>query len=586
MLHNTEDRRKKDTGILVLTFVLTCVLAIVSAALLRSGYSRFDKNILTLLEDQGIISQILAGTAGMTLAALGAGFLLARYLSRKRDLEVVARLDELYESIYKIREEKDFSVRINMPGDDELSHLVGGINDTLQALEFSTQALKDQQDLLAYEALHDALTGFPNRVHFSQQLNLAMARMEAGRYEPVGMLFIDLDGFKLINDSYDHQFGDRILISFSKRLKHSLRAQDFVARLGGDEFGVLLETIHHPDEAERVAQRILDDFKVPFELDGRSLFLTASIGIAVTNRMLRGEELLRNADMAMYTAKERGKSCYAIFDVEMHNQAIGRLNLENDLRRAIERDEFIVYYQPIVSMFDGKVTALEALMRWQHPERGLVLPEGFINVAKETGLINALNQVLFRQSFNQLRAWREQGMTGVRLALNISARVLPEPFFWELFDRELLAAGVPASAIQIEVVESEMAASIDRTTNALEKLQAMGVNISVDDFGTGYSSLAYLKRLPIHSLKIDRTFIKDVMNDRDDAAIVSAMIVMAHVLELDVVAEGVETESQFRFLLDQSCEKAQGFLLSHPEPPEIITQLLLSGRALLPESEL
>lgn len=523
--------------------------------------------------------------AFFALATLATGGLLALVISQQIDRQLTSRLEELYTGIQRIREARDFSLRLHLPGDDELAHLAGGINEAIQALETSTLALHENQERLSYEATHDALTGFPNRLFFTQRLNQALALLEIGRTPQVALLFIDVDAFKLINESYDHPFGDRVLVLFAERLKGCLRADDFLARLGGDEFAVLLENVHEPEEAERVARRILEETRRSFDLDGHSLFLTCSIGIATASRLMRGEELLRNADMAMYSAKERGKACYALFDETMHHQAVHRLNLENDLRRAIEREEFVVYYQPIVSMFDGRVTALEALMRWQHPERGLLLPESFLNVAKETGLINALNFILFRQSFRQLRQWRDQGFKDIRLALNISARVLPETSFWALFESELEAAGVPPTAIQIEVVESEMAASIDSTLHALEKLQQMGVTISVDDFGTGYSSLAYLKRLPIHSLKIDRTFIKDVINDRDDAAIVSAMIVMAHVLDLDVVAEGVETESQFRFLLDQSCEKAQGFLLAYPQPPETVTQLLLSGKALLPDRD-
>jgi diguanylate cyclase (GGDEF)-like protein len=546
-----------------------------------------DPSILLSLEDNrdiystGRVSMLL-----FILTTVLTGQFFALIVSRTLDREVISRLEELAGSIRKIREENDFSMRVQFKGNDELSHLAGGINDTIEALESSTLALKDNQERLTHEATHDALTGFPNRLFFSQRLNQALALLEAGQSEQVALLFVDLDGFKLINDSYDHQFGDLILIAFGERLKRCLRSHDFVARLGGDEFAILLENVRPPEESARVAQRILDDVRRPFEVEGRSLFLTASIGIASTTHVQRSEELLRNADMAMYTAKAQGKACFAIFDEQMHNLALERLNLENDLRRAIEREEFIIYYQPIVSMFDGQVTTVEALIRWNHPERGLLLPDAFINVAKETGLLNQMNKTLFHQSFSQLREWREQGMTNLRLALNISVRVLPEKHFWDLFERELQEAGVPPTAIQIEVVESEMAASIDQTMEALQRLQDMGVTISVDDFGTGYSSLAYLKRLPIHSLKIDRTFIKDVNNDRDDAAIVSAMIVMAHVLELDVVAEGVETESQFRFLLDQSCEKAQGYLLSHPEPPETITRLLLSGKALLPDGEL
>lgn len=541
--------------------------------------------ILQLVKPRSGFQQGQWNMVFFALATLATGGLLALIISQQIDRQVTSRLEELYAGIQRIREERDFSLRLHLPGDDELAHLAGGINEAIQALETSTLALHKNQERLSYEATHDALTGFPNRLFFTQRLNQALALLEMGHTPQVALLLIDVDAFKLINESYDHPFGDRVLVLFAERLKGCLRADDFLARLGGDEFAVLLENVHEPEEAERVARRILEETHRSFELEGHSLFLTCSIGIATASRLMRGEELLRNADMAMYSAKERGKACYALFDETMHHQAIHRLNLENDLRRAIEREEFIVYYQPIVSMFDGRVTALEALMRWQHPERGLLLPESFLNVAKETGLINALNGILFRQSFRQLRQWRDQGFKDIRLALNISARILPETSFWALFESELKVAGVPPTSIQIEVVESEMAASIDSTLHALERLQQMGVTISVDDFGTGYSSLAYLKRLPIHSLKIDRTFIKDVINDRDDAAIVSAMIVMAHVLDLDVVAEGVETESQFRFLLDQSCEKAQGFLLAHPQPPETVTQLLVSGKALLPAQD-
>ncbi len=518
---------------------------------------------------------------GTTLAAF---LLFALVVSRSLDREVMGRLKEMSGGMQRIRREQDFSQRIHLPGDDELANLAGGINETIRALETSTLALKENQERLAHDALHDPLTQLPNRVFFNQRLNQAMALLEVERVSQVAVLFMDLDGFKLINESYDHPYGDRILVAAGERVRMVLRGDDFVARLGGDEFGVLLEDLHTTEEAVRVAQRILEDIRRPFDLEEHTLFLTASIGIATTTHLMRGEELLRNADMAMYTVKDRGKNDYTIFDTRMHSDALERLNLENDLRRALERDELIVYYQPIVSLFDGKVTALEALIRWQHPERGLLLPEVFINVLKEAGLMNAMNQVLFRKAFNQLSDWRAQGLTELRMAINISARTLPESGFWDLFERELYAAGIPPSAIQIEVVESEMAASIDLTLAALERLKEMGVTISVDDFGTGYSSLAYLKRLPIHCLKIDRTFIKDVIQDRDDAAIVSAMIVMAHVLQLDVVAEGVETEGQFRFLLDQSCEKAQGYLMAHPEPAENLTELLLSGRRLLPEN--
>ncbi len=541
--------------------------------------------LLRLSEGRTIYNQGRVSIAIFLATMLGAVALFTLVVSRSLDREVIDRLEEMSGGIQKIREDKDFSQRIHLPGDDELADLAGGINDTIEALETSTQALKENQQRLAHEGLHDALTGLANRVHFIQRLNQALALLEVERVSQVAVLFLDLDGFKLINESYDHPFGDRILVAAGDRVRYVLRGDDFIARLGGDEFGVLLEDLHTTEEAERVAQRILEEIRRPFELDGHMLFLTASLGIAATTHVMRGEELLRNADMAMYTAKDRGKNGYAIFDTQMHSDALERLNLENDLRRALERDEFMVYYQPIVSLFDGKVTALEALMRWRHPERGLVLPDGFLHVIKEAGLMNAMNQVLFRKAFGQLSDWRAQGLTDLHLAINVSARTLPESSFWDLFERELYAAGIPPSVIQIEVVESEMAASIDMTLVALERLKSMGVTISVDDFGTGYSSLAYLKRLPIHCLKIDRTFIKDVIQNRDDAAIVSAMIVMAHVLQLDVVAEGVETEGQFRFLLDQSCEKAQGYLLAHPEPPENLTELLLSGKRLLPEND-
>jgi diguanylate cyclase (GGDEF)-like protein len=497
----------------------------------------------------------LAGFVVVTLALLGGG---AYLVSRHQNHEVIARLEGMATGIQRTHGWQDQPGWPRLPSASELEHLPEGIDGAIQSLEGILQTLRENQERMAYDELHDPLTHLPNRAFFTRRLDQALALLEGERVSQVAVLFLDLDGFKLINESYDHPFGDRILIASAQRVRMALRGDDFVARLGGDEFGVLLEDLHTMEEAVRVAQRILEDIRKPFDVDGTLLFLTASLGIASTTQVLRGEELLRNADMAMYTAKDRGKNAYAIFNAQMHSEALDRLNLENDLRRGIDRDEFVVYYQPIVSMFDGRVTGLEALIRWQHPERGLLLPEMFINVAKEAGLMNALNQVLFRKSFAQLAAWRAQGLTELRMAVNVSAQTLPEARFWEMFERELSLASVPASAIQIEVVESEMAISIEQTLAAMERLRRMGATISVDDFGTGYSSLAYLKRLPIHCLKIDRTFIKDVLHDRDDAAIVAAMIVMAHVLQLDVVAEGVETAGQFRFLLDQSCEKEIG----------------------------
>jgi diguanylate cyclase (GGDEF)-like protein len=561
-------RRKTTFIVIIMTLALTLVITFASILIL------------------GIYNNGKNSALFFILVILGVGALFAGVISYILDRSVISRLEVVYQAIRKIREDKDLTVRIEMPGNDELSNLAGGINETMQALESSEVALKENQARLAYDASHDALTGFPNRAYFTERLNQAIANFESQPGYQAAVLFADLDGFKLINDSYDHQFGDRVLIAFGHRLKRCLRTQDFVARLGGDEFAILLENIHSLADATRVAERLLDEVKKPFELGGRLVFQTVSVGIALTKAGIRGDELLRNADMAMYHAKESGKACFAIFDEDMHNQTISRLNLETELRRAVEREEFTIYYQPIVSMFDGEVTSLEALIRWKHPVHGLLLPDRFLNVAKETGLMSQINVFLFHSAIQQIKCWRESGLPELRVALNVSVRTLSEESFFELLQVELAQADVPASAIQIEVVESEMAANIDHTMDSLARLEKLGVAISVDDFGTGYSSLAYLKRLPIHSLKIDRTFIKDVIQDRDGAAIVSAMIVMAHVLGLDVVAEGVETESQFRFLLDQSCENAQGYLLSYPQPAPAITELLKSGRRLLPESEL
>ena len=437
---------------------------------------------------------------------------------------------------------------------------------------------------LHYVAYHDILTGLPNRALFLERLERAAAQAEAG-VKQVAVLFIDLDRFKGVNDALGHAAGDAVLVEAARRLEHCLRPEDTVARLGGDEFTVLLE-VDAPQDAVRVAERIQQAFAPPFELQ-QVVHLGASIGVAVSTpeRALKDraeddfggeqtEALLRNADTALRFAKTLGRGNYAVFDPAMYTRQLARRRLESDLEGALKRRELILHYQPIVSLGTQKIVGVEALLRWQQPERGLVSPEDFIPVAEQTGLIIPMGSWVVEQALSQLKGWREAGRPDLFMSVNVSARQLQHPQLVEMIRGTLERLGLPPSCATLELTESIFVEEADENTARFKTLYDLGVGLSIDDFGTGYSSLSYLKRLPVHTLKIDRSFLQGVPESKSDTAIVKTILAMAYNLDLDVVAEGVETPAQAEFLRIHGCTRAQGYLFGRPVPAEVFTSLL------------
>jgi diguanylate cyclase (GGDEF)-like protein len=392
------------------------------------------------------------------------------------------------------------------------------------------------------------------------------------------VLFIDLDRFKVINDSLGHLVGDQLLITVARRLKACIRSGDTVARLGGDEFTILLENIREADDANRVADRILKDIALPVMLDGQELFTSASIGIALsTTGYERPTEILRDADTTMYRAKAQGRACYETFNIGMHTHITAIRQLEAELRRAIERQEFLLYYQPIVSLATSQIVGVEALLRWLHPQRGLIGPSEFIPLAEETGLVIPIGEWVLRTACNQTKIWHEIGYTSLRTAVNVSIRQLQRGSgqldFPERVAAILAETGLPAQALELEITESIPLINNAFNRDMLNHLKRLGLNLALDDFGIS-SSLLLLKRFPFCTLKIDQSFIKEIINNHHDAAIITAVITMAHSLALKVVAEGVETEEQLTWLRVQQCDEAQGYLFSRPLPAHELTRLL------------
>lgn len=391
------------------------------------------------------------------------------------------------------------------------------------------------------------------------------------------VLFLDLDRFKVVNDSLGHKIGDQLLIAIARQLEECLRTTDTVARLGGDEFTILLEDINDIKDATRVAERIQQAIHTPFNLSGQEVFTTASIGIALSSTGYdRTEDLLRDADIAMYRAKELGKARHEVFDKVMHAHALELLRLENDLRRALERQEFEVYYQPITSLFTGTLTGFEALLRWRHPERGLVSPLEFIPVAEETGLIIPLGQWVLREACRQLRTWQTQFpmKDPLKISVNLSGKQLKELDLIAQIDQILEETGLDGSHLKLEITESVLMDNADTATKMLLQLRARNIQLSVDDFGTGYSSLSYLHRFPVNTLKIDRSFVSQMNPNDRNSEIVRTIVTLAHSLRMDVIAEGVETPEQLSALKILKCEQGQGYFFSKPLTKEAAGKLL------------
>jgi diguanylate cyclase (GGDEF)-like protein len=440
-------------------------------------------------------------------------------------------------------------------------------------IQARNNAEKAEQRILQM-ATHDALTGLPNR-HLLQD-RIEQVLMHDTRHQiQMAVLFIDLDHFKIINDSLGHDIGDLLLKAVAERLSACVRNEDTVARQGGDEFIVVLNSIAESLDAAKIAQKILNSMAQPYHIHESELHIGGSIGIAVfPDDGTNAEVLLKNSDIAMYYAKENGRNNYQFFTDELNKSAYERHTLGLDLRYALERNELVLYYQPVMDMPDSQLYSVEALLRWRHPEYKLISPDKFISLAEETGLIIPIGEWVIKTVCMQIKAWQDQGYNVPRIAINLSGRQFRDQALIKNISRILDETGVDAKYITLEITESMLIDNIEKVVETLKCLNEMGIHISIDDFGTGYSSLSYLKRFPIHTLKIDRTFVRDIVTDKNDRAIVAAIIAMAHSLEIDVTAEGIETEQQLNLLTTQKCNHYQGYYFSKPVTVSEIENIL------------
>jgi diguanylate cyclase (GGDEF)-like protein/PAS domain S-box-containing protein len=428
-----------------------------------------------------------------------------------------------------------------------------------------TQRKQDEERILR-QANFDNLTGLPNRALFIDRLGQSLLTMSRARHK-LGLMFIDLDGFKLVNDTLGHDKGDDLLREAAVRISSCTRNGDTVARLGGDEFTVIMPNLHDAKDAPLVAQRILDALAKPFDLDGTESFVSGSIGITIfPGDASDANNLLKNADAAMYRAKDLGKANLQFYTSDLNEEVAERLSIKNGLVKALERDEFKVFYQPKVTLSTGHIDSVEALIRWDNPDLGMVSPALFIPVLEETGMVVEVGEWVIREACKQHRAWIEAGLPPIRIAVNLSARQLREISFVSVLQKVLYETGVGPEGLEIEVTESMIMSDTDSAIAALTELHGLGIRVAMDDFGTGYSSLSYLRKFPIDTIKIDGSFVADISTSADDAEIVRTIISMGQTLNKTIVAKGVETDEQLQLLRSFKCDQIQGYLFSRPVP--------------------
>jgi len=463
---------------------------------------------------------------------------------------------------------KQLTITVVRDAHGHVVNYVASFTDITQRVQAEKQAY--------YLAYHDALTGLPNRANLRGRLeqSLASALRES---KQVAVMFLDLDRFKAINDSLGHAVGDELLVEVASRLKHAVRESDTVARLGGDEFVVVL-TDADVGGAAHVAGKILETIEQSFTVSGKELYTSSSIGICLyPDDGGNAEELMRHADSAMYFAKSQGRGNCQFYTSDMNRRAVDRVELETELRDAIHKQQLLLHYQPQVDTVSGRICGVEALVRWNHPKRGMVSPASFIPIAEETGLINSLGTWVLNEACRELQRWHESGVRGVRMAVNLSARQLRQSNLLDIITRALLEQHLIGEDLELELTESVVMQDPEMAIGVFKDLRSMGIHLAIDDFGTGYSSLSYLKLLPINRLKLDRSFVKDIEHDPNDAAISAATIALAHNLGLQVIAEGVETVKQQEFLREKQCDQLQGFALGKPMPGEAMLVLLMEG---------
>lgn len=454
------------------------------------------------------------------------------------------------------------------------------LNRYVDKLESAGRELEESREHFRHAAFHDALTGLPNRSLFTDHLRVALRRAHQNEKYLFGVLFLDLDRFKNINDSLGHPCGDELLILVARRLEACIRQTDMVARFGGDEFAILLDAIQDTSDAVRIAEKVQQAISAPFKLASHEAITTGSIGIALsTSGYAEAEDIIRDADTAMYRAKDRGKARCEVFDTAMHTRAVTLLRLESDLRRAIEKDELCVYYQPIVSLASGDLHGFEALVRWQHPERGIISPDDFIPLAEETGLILPIGLCVLRDACKQLRKWQQSslGNRDLIMSVNLSGKQLMQPDLIQRIEEVLHESQINPWHLKLEITETVVMENPELAAVTLAKLRGLGVRLSIDDFGTGYSSLSYLNRFPVDTLKIDRSFVTSMNEADENLQIVKTIITLAGNLGMQVVAEGVETERQLEQLKSLKCQYGQGFYFSRPLEAMDVDLFVLNG---------
>ena len=437
---------------------------------------------------------------------------------------------------------------------------------------------KEAEAFINFQAYHDLLTRLPNRALFKDRLNLAITHAKRNN-QKLAVMFLDLDRFKVVNDTLGHAMGDRLLQAVTQRLESCLRRGDTLSRFGGDEFTLLLPEISGLDDARKIARKLISVLKAPFQLGEHEVFVGVSIGIAVFPEAGRDlDQLIQNSDIAMYTVKGRGKDGYQFYNEGMNVNTTHRLGLERDLRRALEQDELKVFYQPQVSASSGRIVGVEALVRWQHPERGLLYPRDFLPLAEETKLIGDLSVKVLGTACREVIHWLGDGQDDIRLAVNFSPSQVDHPRFVQQLMDQLEEFKFPPENLEVEITENVIMNDLEQMSRKLAELANLGIRIAIDDFGTGYSSLSYLHRLPIHTLKVDQTFIRGIRAGEDGACIVNAIVAMAHGLRLDIVAEGVETASQLKYLRDLGCQQVQGFYYGPARPAREVGAMIAGQR--------
>jgi diguanylate cyclase (GGDEF)-like protein len=493
----------------------------------------------------------------------------------KKVIFAAAKSGQAFNVVYRIISGSGGEIVVNSQGEVECDAdgRARFISGTTLDITARIRAEGEIQQLINY----DTLTGLPNRSLLHDRLKLAIAQASRD-HQLIGVLFLDLDRFKDINDTLGHHVGDKLLKTIAKRLAACVRESDTLARLGGDEFVAILVNVNSAEGITTVAKKILTLISEQICIDDQEIYTSGSIGIAVYPMDgVDSHTLLKHADLAMYQAKELDRNNFQFFSREMNVKVLERMMLENSMRKALEREEFFLVYQPQVDARSGRITGMEALLRWQHPDLGLLDPDKFIYLAEETGFIVPIGEWVLRSACRQNKAWQQQGLPSVRVAVNLSAKQFGQDHLAEMIAATLLETGLEAEWLELEITESAIMKNADQNVTILRKLKGMGVSLAIDDFGTGYSSLAYLKHFPISRLKIDRSFVRDITTNPDDAAIAEIIIAMAQTLKLSVIAEGVETRAQMELLSFNNCIEMQGYLFSRPVPAEQFAKFLSDG---------